>query len=199
MRKLILGFTIALGLSLIFIFDVNSQDNNPIIVLDLTDVKIPKGIVYKKTTESKNMEAVEYIKYIIFGNTFTKNLSKAIMVGPYLWQSLKDIEEFSSKPTMQVIYNVPMNGKNIKMNGAVIRFEEKTELLIMAFNGLLNDRKNIKIRKINENELKYYWAICSYDLEEPILVIETDLGEKYIFDINDDGTIFFIEEISNFK
>ena len=42
------------------------------------------------------------------------------------------------------------------------------------------------IRKLKENELQYYWAIISFDIDEPLLIVETK-DHKYILNILKDS------------
>jgi hypothetical protein len=45
----------------------------------------------------------------------------------------------------------------------------------------INGEKFI-IRKLNERELQYYWAVISFDIDEPLLIVETST-HKYILNI----------------
>jgi hypothetical protein len=42
--------------------------------------------------------------------------------------------------------------------------------------------QNYLIRKANEEELKYYWSVISFDIDEPLLIIETK-EHNYILNI----------------
>ncbi|MEZ0131369.1 hypothetical protein AB9T88_17015, partial [Flavobacterium sp. LBUM151] len=42
--------------------------------------------------------------------------------------------------------------------------------------------QDFKIRKANEEELKYYWSVISFDIDEPLLIIETK-DHNYILNL----------------
>ncbi|MFN8296231.1 MAG: hypothetical protein U0T69_08550 [Chitinophagales bacterium] len=42
--------------------------------------------------------------------------------------------------------------------------------------------QDYKIRKANEDELKYYWSVISFDIDEPLLIVETN-EHNYILNL----------------
>jgi len=179
------------------LYNVTGQEENREIGIYISDVIIPEGIVYRKAADDINNQAINYLIELVNGYKIYNNPPNMIMIGPRMWISLKKREEINGSPTIPVSYLMPWNGEIIEFEGAVVRSQERTRPVIGLFRNLFN-LENIKIRKLNNNELKYYWAICSWDLEEPLFVIEGDNIGKYIFDFNN-NEIFFIEDISDIE
>ena len=42
--------------------------------------------------------------------------------------------------------------------------------------------ENYIIRKANEQELRYYWSVISFDIDEPLLIVETK-NHNYILNV----------------
>jgi hypothetical protein len=120
----------------------------------------------------------------------------SIMIGPRMWISMKNREEIAASPTIPVTYRIPENGEIIELEGAVVRSQERTRCVIGLFKNLFNI-ESITIRRLNSNELRYYWALCGWDLEEPIFVIEGQNIGKFIFDFDNDNEIFYIENFTD--
>jgi hypothetical protein len=55
--------------------------------------------------------------------------------------------------------------------------------------------QNYIIRKLNEKELKYYWSIISFDIDEPLFILETK-DHKYILNIlKDTMKLMWLDEL----
>jgi hypothetical protein len=186
----------------LLMFGISSENikglDNGIIKIVLTEINVPNGIVYNKVSEEVNITAVNYIVDLIDGERIIENSPRIVMVGPRLWRSFEDYEEMAGSPTMIMTYVIPMDGKMYEVNGAAVRFEERTYYVMKIFHDLFKEQE-LTIRKLNENELRYYWRICSYDLNEPLFTVETLNVGKYIFHFFDDEEILFIEDISGLQ
>jgi hypothetical protein len=54
--------------------------------------------------------------------------------------------------------------------------------------------ENIKVRKLKPNELSYYWSVISFDIAEPIFIIESE-SHKYLIDMGEKGNIIWLDEV----
>jgi len=183
-----------------FIFNiliVNANDSQAIII-STEECNIPEGITYNKASDENNLFAIEYLKSLINqSQEILTNLPDMIMIGPRLWSALRNYEEIAASPTIPVDYLIPLGEETIKADGAIVKSELRTFYVINLFMDLLRDRELI-IRKLNENELRYYWAICAWDLEEPIFVVETKNVGKYLFNFLIDK-VSYIEDITGLR
>ena len=173
------------------------QNEKRKIEIDLSENIIPENIVYIRASDDINHEAINYIIDLINNDKIIRNPPNTIMIGPRMWVSFKNRDEISQSPTIPVTFRIPWNGEIIEQEGASVRFQERTRSVIGLFHNLFN-LESIKIRKANDNELRYYWAICAWDLEEPIFVIEGENIGKFIFDFNN-NEIFFIENLTGLR
>ena len=52
-----------------------------------------------------------------------------------------------------------------------------------------------KLRKLTFNEIDYYWTVISFDIEEPLLVVETN-NHRYILNLSPkDLKLLWLDEV----
>ncbi len=93
-----------------------------------------------------------------------------------------------------ITFKVPQsNGSTIDMTGKLIQTYEDFKIL---WTQIVSDLKeeNFVIRKIKETELKYFWSIIFYDIDEPLFVIDNQ-KIRLIIDLNDRLKVLFIEAL----
>lgn len=143
---------------------------------DIDSIKIPKGVVYNYSDN----KLIEEAKKTITDNLSNKNdyslLKENMVVGPQLWKRFKknkNIQSVGKGKITFVVDNVELEGiYSLKLNDAIIIWEElKKEI-----------NEDYKIRKANENELRYYWSVISFDIDEPLLIVETK-NHNYILNL----------------
>jgi hypothetical protein len=144
-------------------------------------INIPKGVVYKYCDK----KIVDNAKLLI-----TKNISDSsnftlsdnlLIVGPVLWRRFKDIEALKNIEGGNTTFHVD---KDILI-GKMTQDINDTKKVWTEFRKEINGKDYI-IRKLNEKELQYYWAIISFDIDEPLLIVETK-DHKYILNILKDS------------
>ena len=91
-----------------------------------------------------------------------------------------------------------MGGKVYELDAAIVMDETGIKNILLLFMAMWDKSEFINIRKLNQDELVYYWTICGYDLTEPLFVVECTYG-KYIFDFTSPGEIFFIDLVSDLE
>lgn len=130
-------------------------------------IKIPKGVVYNYCST----KVVEKAKKLITDNLSSDNdykiLQSTLIIGPELWKRFKDNKRIQQIEKGKVQFHVDdliLEGKMSQdINDAKIIWDElKSEIA-----------QDFKIRKANEEELRYYWSVISFDIEEPLLIVET--------------------------
>lgn len=171
-----LKFTLLLILSINFAFSQTKEK-----------VTIPNGVVYNYASEKSNENTRKLLNDNLLNNDYSL-LQNNLMIGPTLWKRFKNIETLKSIPD-SVIFHI--DDKEIE--GKISKNLEDSKKIWNVFtNEILKD---FKIRKANEYELKYYWATISFDINEPLFVIESE-NHKYILNfIEDSSKLFWIDEI----
>lgn len=171
----------------------------PNITIELNSIEIPDRIRYTEASEEDNEIAINYIKKMInqAKDELFSNLPRMLFIGPRFWEHLSIYPQFKDTATLAQII-VPMGNSIYQLEAAIITNEISIKNIFIIFMSMWEQSDNITIRRLNQNELTYYWSIINYDLTEPIFVVDCIFG-KFIFDFTNPSELFFIEDISGFR
>jgi hypothetical protein len=153
-------------------------------------ITIPKGIVYKYCDKKIVDKAKLLITENLSDSTKYDLCDKLLIVGPVLWNRFKNIELLNKIENGNTTFNVDKKQYEGKMTQDVADTKK-------VWNELRKEVKGQKfvIRKLNERELQYYWAVISFDIDEPLLVVETS-EHKYILNILKDSLkLMWLDEV----
>lgn len=168
--------TVTAGLLFVFSFAVFSQT-----------VTVPEGVVYKTTSDQVNQTAQSTLKKELSKESPYALFSGMLLIGPGLWSSVKDTPPVSNIQAGNTTYQVPITNKK----GKVVRYEKLSGKLIqkaddykifLDFFKTPFESGNFTFRKLNPEELQSYWAVISWDIEEPVYILESD-NKRYLFDL----------------
>ncbi len=130
-------------------------------------IKIPKGIVYNYC----DPKVVEKAKKLITKNLSSDNdykiLQNMLIIGPELWKRFKDNEKIQQIEKGKVEFHVD----NLILEGKISQDLNDAKIVWDEFKKEVS--QEYTIRKANEEELKYYWSVISFDIDEPLLIVET--------------------------
>ena len=151
-------------------------------------------IVYKPASQTLNDSAMTLLHQLIINKNYSQNpiVRKQILCGPYLWNKIKDFPIFQNAKGAQVMINVD----GTLLEGKVLWDDKMISLLEYAFRG--NNEDQLNIRKLNESEIKIYWTYISFDIDEPIFMVETG-NKKFIVDFNKDTSgleLFWLDDFT---
>jgi hypothetical protein len=144
-------------------------------------INIPNGVVYKYCDKKIVEKAKQLIKDNIADSTNFSLSDKMLIVGPVLWARFKNIERLKNIEGGNTTFIVDKNKLTGKMTQDVNDTKKVWDELRKEMNG-----QSFTIRKLNEKELQYYWSIISFDIDEPLLIMETK-DHKYILNILKDS------------
>ena len=150
-------------------------------------IMIPNGVVYKFVNDDTNEKAKKLIIESLSQKDNYDLLDKNLMMGPTLWQRFKNIKDLKNIPG-NVVFHIDNKEVDGKMSNTIgdsrkIWNEVKKEI-----------STDYKIRKVNEDELKYYWSTISFDIEEPLFIIENE-EHKYILNfLKSNMKLFWVDE-----
>ncbi|MCL9807031.1 hypothetical protein NAT51_15965 [Flavobacterium amniphilum] len=129
-------------------------------------VTIPKGVVYNYCSPKKIEEAKKLITNNLKGDNY-KILQDNLIVGPVLWSRFKnnpEIQKIEKADVTFVVDKMELAGKmSQSMKDSKIIWDQLKKEITGDF----------VIRKATQQELQYYWAVISFDIEEPLLIVET--------------------------
>jgi hypothetical protein len=176
MRLLFIAFLIALNLA-----SYGQQSEQ---------IEIPKGIVYKYADSLINEKAKTLIRAEL-SDSAIYTLNKGILfIGPVIWSRYKKVEALAKIKQG----NLQIKGyKNEMSEGKLIQRQEDFKLVWDHLRSEVTG-KTYKLRKATPAELKYYWSVISFDIEEPLLIIETP-EHNYILNLSaKDFTLAWLDE-----
>lgn len=139
-------------------------------------LKVPKGIVYHFCDSAIIEKAKQVIKADIDGTGYALSGSK-LTIGPLLWKRFDGIKTLHAIEGGNTSF--PVDGKELR--GKI------TQNLANSQKVWDEVRKEVKgkkytLRKLSPDELRYFWSVIAAEIEEPLLILETD-SHSYILNI----------------
>lgn len=159
-------------------------------------------IVYKSAPVETNELAMQSAERL-FRSTDTvqlEDLAGRIICGPGLWRMIKDVPNISELDPVGATSVVDDGGGGFqKFEGALFQTEEQRTELIDIVRHILTDSE-FQIRKPNEHELRVYWSLIPYDIEEPIYILDNGARRLLVdFVVTDESAqLFWIGDMSQF-
>jgi len=153
-------------------------------------VEVPKGVVYKYCdsavySKAKSLliqELSDSVKYI---------LNQGIcFIGPVLWS------RYGTVPSLKKIKGGDMTILGYKKDVPTGKLTQNNEGFKLVWDYLRSEvhGKDFKLRKATVQELKYYWSVISFDIEEPLIIVET-AEHNYIINLSaSDYKITWLDE-----
>jgi len=157
---------------------------------NIEKIKIPQRVVYNYCSDDLNNEAIKNIKSSLEQKDNYSIIQANLTIGNQLWSRFRNIETLKAiKTGKNVIFHID----NIEVEGKMYQNTEDSKLV---WNELRKEiTENYVIRKANEVELKYYWSIISFDIEEPLFILETQ-KHNYILNLSkNDLKLFWLDEL----
>lgn len=153
-------------------------------------ISIPKGVVYRYCEKETVENAKLLIKNSISDGSNDSLLDNLLIVGPVLWSRFKNIDILNKIEGGNTTFHVDKN----TLTGKMTQDLNDTKKVWAEFRKEVNGESYI-IRKLNEKELIYYWSIISFDIDEPLLIVETK-DHKYILNIlKDHLKLMWLDEV----
>lgn len=161
--------------------------------------EIPKGVRYKRASAQVNAKAKaslsRLLKVLVPDTVIIASLEKAVVCGPSLWSAIKKVAPSSLQKAGKVTFMVPNATGTQKLEGRFFKKAEDKCAFWLNILAIQDKYKRATIRKAKASELQYYWAIISYDIDEPLWV--ADYGKvRLLFHFSmDKGTpkVFFVD------
>jgi len=153
---------------------------------------IPEHVVYKKNLDVVNNKAKEAILQEIEKPSYSL-FKDNLYCGPFFWHKYNHLPIEKG----DITFMIPQpQGPDKIAYGKLIQNPKDFKTMWDAIVKDLKDTK-YKIRKLNPEELSYYWSIIFFDIEEPLYIIENKKHKLIIdFDPNTlDPKVLFIEAL----
>lgn len=151
------------------------------------DVVIPDGVRYKKATEEVNERAKQKLLKVFTADAADAEVlrlfeNKTLICGPGLWQKIKTDPALAATGEGKVTFRVPVlddarkpTGKSYELKGQLFQSDVEVLAFWKAFSKYA-EFTDLKVRKLTSRELEIYWTMISFDITEPVFVVE---GKKH--------------------
>jgi hypothetical protein len=160
---------------LVFSF-ITVLSNNFLFGQRIEKIEIPKGIVYNYCDSFE--DAKRQIELNLSASGEYSLISDIMFVGPVLWtrfQKIKALRNIEGGNTTLLVDDKKLTAK---LTQDILDSKRVWDEFRKEINGA-----KFKLRKANPKELQYYWSVISFDIDEPLLVMETD-QMRYILNIS---------------
>lgn len=128
---------------------------------------IPNGVVYNYASHKINEKVKKLIAESISQKDYYSILDKSLIIGPTLWNRFQNIESLKG-----ISGNVVFHIDDMKVDGKMSQDLDDSKKIWNEVKKEISG--DYKIRKANEDELKYYWSTISFDIEEPLFILQTE-------------------------
>lgn len=169
----------------------------------LSSQEIPQGVRYKKAPDALNKKAetklLNFFKSPPAKADYAGMSQKVLICMPGIWESIRKVAPLELRSAKMANFYVPGPGEPQKFEGRLFKTSHEQVTFWKLLRGQC--QKQPVIRKAKANELKYYWALIPYDIEEPVFI--ADFGaSQVLFDFGgseQDPKVLAIEVIGGLK
>ena len=145
-------------------------------------IEIPAGVNYKYC-DSATYEKAKTIITQELSSTPSYSLNAGIVfIGPVLWSRYKEVK------TLKEIKGGDMTILGYKKETSSGKLTQNLEGFKLVWDYLRAEvaDKGFKLRKATAAELKYFWSVISFDIDEPLIIVET-ANHNYIMNLSPKG------------
>ncbi|QRA43529.1 MULTISPECIES: hypothetical protein [Chryseobacterium] len=150
-------------------------------------ITIPNGVVYHYADDKINEKAKKLLTESLTNAPNDDLLGKNLIIGPTLWKRFKNIESLKSIPD-SLIFHID----DVEIEGKMAKKLDDSKKIWNEFKKEVSG--NYQIRKANEDELKYYWSTISFDIQEPLFIIQTENHYYIVNFLKEKLKLFWLDE-----
>jgi hypothetical protein len=158
---------------------------------------VPDNVTYLPLTAAQNKAAAaDFLSRCAAGASALAALqgTSPILLGPRLTTLLVRSGLLAKLDHATMIMNIPLPRAAILVSCG-IRGDSISSALHLIRNLVYSDGP-VTVRKLNQQELSWYWAIISWDIDEPTLVFENE-SHALLIDFDKNGVLFFVDLLEN--
>lgn len=162
----------------------------------------PDATWYKRATEEINQRAKSKLERALSAkasDTNTETLfAEGVVCGPLLWEVLRDQAGKELQDALQTNFIMTMPKQMTKEGRTFLKPEQKRSFWNI-FMERIKDNNSVVVRRATKPEIDYYWSTISFNIEEPLYVV--DIGNrKVLFNFlieNGEPNIFWMDIVGN--
>jgi hypothetical protein len=161
-----------------------------LVAQEIEKIEIPKGVVYKYCAPGIYENAKTLVNKELSDTPEYSFCGQMMIIGPVLWTRFGKIKELNDIEKGNTIIQVDGKQLPAKMVQSLDDSKKVWDALRQEISG-----KEYALRKAKPNELIYYWSVISFDIEEPLLIIDTK-EHRYILDFRGETMeLFWLDEV----
>ena len=154
-----------------------------------TRPSVPARVTYFTAAPAAKNAAIDRIRdFLIEGEDPGPLFGKLTICGPFITEVLSRNRAFNALDYKPIIVNVD---KDVLYERGFTNEESLRAFAHYLRNTLSSDGK-VLIRRPTAEELDWYWTIISWDIEEPVFVLESP-SHRIFLDFHE-GTVFFADD-----
>jgi len=106
--------------------------------------------------------------------------SDVVLVNPGAWQYFRNEPDIGHKNSKPVTGQIPTRKKVIRLDGRLLQDAGEIAILEQKLRTLIQQDGGGTVRAMRTAEMDKWWAFISFDIEEPVFVVESK-GGRYLF------------------
>ncbi|MCR6722093.1 MAG: hypothetical protein NVV59_17805 [Chitinophagaceae bacterium] len=162
-------------------------------------VLVPEGVVYKPTSDVNNEKAKLILTEAISNNKPDSLFNGICYIGPILWRRYQKIDSLNVIKGGNIQFNVPIQNESNgittthKMSGKLIQTSNDfKKIWTQVFADLTG---SLTFRKLSPSQLRYYWAVIFYDIQEPVFIVDNGTTKLLLQIVPRTYKILWIDEV----
>lgn len=122
-------------------------------------------------------------------------LGESMFLQPGAWKRLRGTKALAGSQVLTT--GVQLNSGVIKLEARFLRTPEETMAAALRVRQIVAGAGGGSIRALTAEEMDAWWTFISFDIEEPVFVLETRrAGLRFIVHFNDDGRLALLDELN---
>lgn len=162
----------------------------------------PDANWYKRATEEINQRAKSKLERALSAKatdtTIETLFAEGVVCGPLLWEALRDQAGKELQEALQTNFIMTMPRRITKEGRTFLKPEQK-RLFWNIFMENIKSNNSIGVRRATKPEIDYYWSTISFNIEEPLYVV--DIGNRRVlFNFlveNGEPKVFWMDIVGN--
>ena len=156
----------------------------------IDSVALPRGVVYHYCSPATLEKARKVLLKELTGTAPVDFNAGTLIVGPALWARYKDVPLLQGIPGS----DLTIRFDNQQLAGKVTQSKEDFDKVWSQLRAEVKGEK-ITLRKATTPELQYYWAVISFDIDEPLFIAETS-AHRYLLNLTPkDLKLVWLDEV----
>jgi hypothetical protein len=165
---------------------------------DLAPERIPRVVRYKLTDGAVVEEAAKKIRrhFLVAAKDASSIWAGAVAVQAGAWKLFGDDDRLGKNLATRYTARIPTPSGPLDLKQIVLRGPDEIRELDSKVCDIIASEGGGRVRALRTEEMKTWWQFISYDITEPIFVLETANGHhRFIIGVNQDG-IGMIDELN---